>query len=216
MALASGRLRVEAPVRQSAVPLALCPPSTRHTSHTSLTKCQDNGASRSRFRDHALTGLSSRASEVGSCQLIEGPSAVSPNSRAQAGAAGDNATRLQHGLESHPPCIATTDGQSPSPRYRVRPAPLCDRPALLLNRVRMRQNFPARRATRCLHIPVGPLYPLSPELRVLGAKTNASYRCLLWVSAPLSTSGRAPPLPAEDSWPHVLVPGPASEHRAAA
>jgi hypothetical protein len=32
IALASGRLRVKAPVRQSAVPLALCPPpATRHT-----------------------------------------------------------------------------------------------------------------------------------------------------------------------------------------
>ena len=34
-------------------------------------------------------------------------------------------------------------------------------------------------------------------------------------SAPLLTSGRAPPLPAEDSWPHVLVPGTASLARSA-
>jgi hypothetical protein len=47
--------------------------TTRHETHTSLTKCQDNGPLRSRFKDHALTRLSSRGSEVGSCQLIEGP-----------------------------------------------------------------------------------------------------------------------------------------------
>jgi hypothetical protein len=61
--------------------------TTRHETHASLTKCQDNGPPRSRFKDHALTRLSSRDSEVGSCQLIEGPSAVWPNSHAQAGAA---------------------------------------------------------------------------------------------------------------------------------
>jgi len=61
--------------------------TTRHETHTSLTKCPDNGPSRSRFRDHGLTRLSSRASEVGSCQLIEGPSEVWPKSHAQAGAA---------------------------------------------------------------------------------------------------------------------------------
>jgi hypothetical protein len=110
--------------------------TTRHETHTSLTKC-DNGPSRSRFKGHALTRLSSRGSEVGSCQLIEGSSAVWPNSHAQAGAAARQGTRPQHGLESHPPCIVTTDGQSPfSPVPRE--APLCDPPALLLNRVRMR------------------------------------------------------------------------------
>jgi hypothetical protein len=87
--------------------------TTRHETHTSLTKCQDNGPPRSRFKDHALTRLSPRDSEVGSCQLIEGPPRFGPTVMPRPGQRRDNATRPQHGLESHPPCIATTDGQSP-------------------------------------------------------------------------------------------------------